>query len=178
MTGHTTSAPPKVPQVISRSRLHRVPRPLRARALEPAPSLRSRCRMSSASELTTAPPARGHRELRCLDGLHTVAVIAYPGSPTTRKPPLTYENRSGPRFLVLANGDRMRTRSRPLSRDRTRCPRCPASRCTTRRRHRQAIVARVPRRARPVVHIRPQVQPGALHLRARRRPARQDAADS
>ena len=41
------------------------------------------------------------------------------------------------------------SRSRPLSRDRTRCPRCPASRGTTRRRHRQAVVARVPRRARP-----------------------------
>jgi hypothetical protein len=70
------------------------------------------------------------------------------------------------------------TRSRPLSPDRTRCPRCPASRGTTRRRHRQAVVARVPRRARPVVRIRPQVRPGALHPRARCRPARQDAADS
>jgi len=70
------------------------------------------------------------------------------------------------------------SRSRPLSRDRTRCPRCPASRGTTRRSHRQAVVARVPRRARPVVRIRPQVQPGALHPRARCRPARQDAADS
>jgi len=69
-------------------------------------------------------------------------------------------------------------RSRPLSRDRTRCPRCPASRGTTRYRHRQAVVARVPRRARPVVCIRPQVRPGALHPRARCRPARQDAADS
>ena len=69
-------------------------------------------------------------------------------------------------------------RSRPLSRDRTRCPRCPASRGTTRCRHRQAVVARVPRRARPVVRIRPQVRPGALHPRARCRPARQDAADS
>ena len=65
-----------------------------------------------------------------------------------------------------------------LSRDRTRCPRCPASRGTTRRRHRQAVVARVPRRARPVVRIRPQVRPRALHPRARCRPARQDAADS
>ena len=70
------------------------------------------------------------------------------------------------------------SRSRPLSRDRTRCPRCPASRGTTRRSHRQAVVARVPRRARPVVRIRPQVRPGALHPRARCRPARQDAADS
>ncbi len=74
--------------------------------------------------------------------------------------------------------DRTRTRSRPLSRDRTRCPRCPASRCTTRRRHRQAVVARVPRRARPVVCTRPRVWRGALHPRARCRPARQDAADS
>jgi hypothetical protein len=40
------------------------------------------------------------------------------------------------------------------------------------------VVARVPRRARPVVRIRPQVRPGALHPRARCRPARQDAADS
>jgi hypothetical protein len=70
------------------------------------------------------------------------------------------------------------SRSRPLSRDRTRCPRCPASQGTTRCRHRQAVVARVPRRARPVVRIRPQVRPGALHPRARCRPARQDAADS
>ena len=69
-------------------------------------------------------------------------------------------------------------RSRPLSRDRTRCPRCPASRGTTRCRRRQAVVARVQRRARPVVRIRPQVRPGALPPRARCRPARQDAADS
>jgi hypothetical protein len=74
--------------------------------------------------------------------------------------------------------ERTAAASRPLSRDRTRCPRCPASRGTTRRRHRQAVVARVPRRARPVVRIRPQVRPGALHPRARCRPARQDAADS
>jgi hypothetical protein len=40
---------------------------------------------------------------------------------------------------------------------------------------RQAVVARVPRRAQLVVRIRPQVRPGALHPRARR--ARQDAAD-
>jgi hypothetical protein len=82
------------------------------------------------------------------------------------------------RFFVLAHGDRTRTRSRPLSRDRTRCPRCPASRGTTRCRHRQAVVARVPRRARPVVRTRPRVWRGALHPRARCRPARQDAADS
>jgi hypothetical protein len=69
-------------------------------------------------------------------------------------------------------------RSRPLSRDRTRCPRCPASRCTTRCRHRRAVVARVPRRARPVGRIRPQARPGALRPRARCRPARQDAAGS
>ena len=67
---------------------------------------------------------------------------------------------------------------RALSRDRTRCPRCPASRCTTHCRHQQAVAARVPRRARPVVCIRPQARPGALHPRARCRPARQDAADS
>ena len=70
------------------------------------------------------------------------------------------------------------SRSRPLSRDRTRCPRCPASRGTTHCRHRQAVAARVPRRARPAVRIRPQVRPGALHPRARCRSARQDAADS
>jgi hypothetical protein len=74
--------------------------------------------------------------------------------------------------------DATRESSRALSRDRTRCPRCPASRCTTRRRHRQALVARVPHRAGPVVRIRPQVRPGAFHPRARCRPARQDAADS
>ena len=68
--------------------------------------------------------------------------------------------------------------ARTLSRDRTRCPRCPASRCTTRCRHRQAAVARVPRRARPVVRTRPRVRPGALHPRARCRPARQDAPGS
>ena len=33
----------------------------------------------------------------------------------------------------------IRTRSRPLSRYRTRCPRCPASGCTTRCRHRQRL---------------------------------------
>ena len=70
------------------------------------------------------------------------------------------------------------SRSRPLSRDRTRCPRCPASRGTTRCRHRRIAVVRVLRRARPVVRIRPQVPPGALPPRARCRPARQDAADS
>jgi hypothetical protein len=69
-------------------------------------------------------------------------------------------------------------RWRPLSRDRTRCPRCPASRGTTRFRHRQAVAARVPRRARPAVRLRPQARPGALHPRARCRPARQDAAGS
>jgi len=69
-------------------------------------------------------------------------------------------------------------RARPLSRGRTRCPRCPASRGTTRCRHRQAVAARVPRRARPVVRIRPQARPGARHPRARCRPARQDAAGS
>jgi DNA-binding NarL/FixJ family response regulator len=70
------------------------------------------------------------------------------------------------------------TRTRPVSRDRTRCPRCPASRGTTPRRHRQAVVARVPRRARSVARIRPQGRPSALHPRARCRPARQGAADS
>ena len=65
-----------------------------------------------------------------------------------------------------------------LSRDRTRCPRCPASRGTTRCRHRQAGVARGPRRGRPVVRIRPRARRGAPHPRARCRPARRDAADS
>ena len=89
--------------------------------------------------------------------------------------------RRGTATLVMANcTSRLAKvpRSRPLSRDRTRCPRCPASRGTTRCRHRQAVVARVPRRARPVVRIRPQVRPGDLHPRARCRPARQDAAGS
>ena len=89
--------------------------------------------------------------------------------------------RRGTATLVMANcTSRLAKvpRSRPLSRDRTRCPRCPASRGTTRCRHRQAVAARVPRRARPVVRIRPQVRPGALHRRARCRPARQDAAGS
>jgi hypothetical protein len=67
---------------------------------------------------------------------------------------------------------------RRLSRDRTRCPRCPASRCTTRPRHRQPGAARGPRRARPVVHTRPRGWRGALHPRALCRPARQDAPDS
>jgi hypothetical protein len=89
--------------------------------------------------------------------------------------------RRGTATLVMANcTSRLAKvpRSLPLSRDRTRCPRCPASRGTTRCRHRRAVVARVPHRARPVVRIRPQVRPGALHPRARCRPARQDAADS
>lgn len=89
--------------------------------------------------------------------------------------------RRGTATLVIANRTTRLAkvpRSRPLSRDRTRCLRCPASRGTTRCGHRQAVVARVPRRGRPVVRIRPQVRPGALHPRARCRPARQDAADS
>jgi AMP-polyphosphate phosphotransferase len=65
-----------------------------------------------------------------------------------------------------------------LSRGRTRCPRCPASRCTTRCRHQQAVAARVPRRARPAVRIRPPAWPGARHPRARSRPARQGAPGS
>lgn len=69
-------------------------------------------------------------------------------------------------------------RQRMLSRDRTRCPRCPASRCTTHCGHRQAALARVPRRARPVVRTRLRVRQGALHPRARCRPAHQDADDS
>jgi hypothetical protein len=73
---------------------------------------------------------------------------------------------------------RILPRSRPLSRDRTRCPRCPASRCTTRCRHRPAGAARAPRRARPAVRIRPPARPGAVHPRARCPPARQDAAGS
>jgi tetratricopeptide (TPR) repeat protein len=69
-----------------------------------------------------------------------------------------------------------RTRSRPLSRDRTRCPRCPASRCTNRCRH--TGVARVPRRGGPAVRIQPRARPGALPPRARYRLSRQDAPDS
>lgn len=83
--------------------------------------------------------------------------------------------------LVMVNGTSRLAevpRSRPLSRDRTRCPRCPASGGTTRCGHRHAVVARVPRRARPVVRTRPRVRRRALHPRARCRPARQDAADS
>lgn len=68
--------------------------------------------------------------------------------------------------------------NRPLSRYRTRCPRCPASRGTTRCSRRQSAVAPEPRRARPVARIRPQARPGAPHPRARCRPARRDAADS
>ena len=43
--------------------------------------------------------------------------------------------------VVARKSDDMFT-SRPLSRDRTRCPRCPASRSTTHCRHRQAVAAR------------------------------------
>ena len=82
-----------------------------------------------------------------------------------------------PGFLTRQDSPQV-PHSRPLSRDRTRCLRCPASPGTTRCRHRQAVVARVPRRARPVVRIRPQARPGALHPRARCRPARQDVAGS
>jgi hypothetical protein len=81
-------------------------------------------------------------------------------------------------FLVPARSAGSRRRSRSLSRDRTRCPRCPASRCTTRCSHRQAVLARVPRQARPIARIRPEAWPGALHPRARCRPARQDGPDS
>jgi hypothetical protein len=79
---------------------------------------------------------------------------------------------------ILAHENRTRSRPRSLSRGRTRCPRCPASRCRTRRNHRQAVAARVPRRARPVVRIRPRARPGALPPRARCRPAHRDAPDS
>ncbi len=102
--------------------------------------------------------------------------------PPARKLPLTCENTGSGAVLISASCDVraiwIGAVRRALSRDRTRCPRCPASRCTTRCRHRQAVVARVPRRARPAVRIRPQAWPGALHPRARCRPARQDAADS
>jgi quercetin dioxygenase-like cupin family protein len=67
---------------------------------------------------------------------------------------------------------------RLLSQDRTRCPRCPASRGTTRSHRRQATVVRVPRPEEPAVHTRPRVRPGARHPRALYRPARRDAADS
>lgn len=67
---------------------------------------------------------------------------------------------------------------RMLSRDRTRCPRCPASRCTTHCGRPQAAVARVSRRVRPAARIRLRAWRGALHPRARCRPAHQDAADS
>jgi hypothetical protein len=80
--------------------------------------------------------------------------------------------------LDLARASQPGHRRGDLSRDRTRCPRCPASACTTRCRHRRAVAERVPRRARPAVRIRPQVRPGALHPRARCRPARQDGPDS
>jgi hypothetical protein len=69
-------------------------------------------------------------------------------------------------------------RSRRLSRDRTRCPRCPASRGTTRCRHRRAAVARVPRPAGSAVRIRPPGRLGVLHPRARCRPVRQGAPGS
>ena len=80
---------------------------------------------------------------------------------------------AGRRWAVSRRSARM-----PLSRDRTRCPRCPASRGTTRCSRRHAVVVRVPRRARPVVRIRPRARPGARHPPARCRPARQDAPDS
>jgi hypothetical protein len=67
---------------------------------------------------------------------------------------------------------------RPLSRDRTRCPRCPASRGRTRCRHRRAAVARVPRPAGSAVRIRPPGRLGVLHPRARCRPVRQGAPGS
>ncbi len=133
-------------------------RPLRARGGGREPRLRTRA--SDCSSPGDGIRARGHRGV-VLDQDRWRA--------------------AGTATLVMANcTSRLAKvpRSRPLSRDRTRCPRCPASRGTTRCRHRQAVVARVPRRARPVVRIRPQVRPGALHPRARCRPARQDAADS
>ncbi len=65
-----------------------------------------------------------------------------------------------------------------LSRGRTRCPRCPASRGRTRCRHRRPAAARGPRRARPAGRIRPPAWPGAQPPRARCRPARQDAPGS
>jgi hypothetical protein len=65
-----------------------------------------------------------------------------------------------------------------VSSGRTRCPRCPASRGTTRFLHRRAGAARVSRREGSIVRIRPRGLPGALHRRVRCRPARQGAADS
>ena len=106
-----------------------------------------------------------------------------PATPTTFSHLEARFHDTGAGFLdrltaVVAREVTAGSRSRPLSRDRTRSPRCPASRCTTRCPRRQAVVARVPRRARPAVRIRPQVRPGALHPRAQCRPAHQDAADS
>jgi len=65
-----------------------------------------------------------------------------------------------------------------LNRDRTRCPRRPACRCTTRCSHRQAALAHVPHRARSVGRIRPGARPGAPPPRARCRRARRDAPGS
>lgn len=106
------------------------------------------------------PRPAGHRQPQRLQGVGTVRCES------RRRP-----DHQG-RRLPTSPSRRM------LSRDRTRCPRCPASRCTTRCRHRQAAVARASRRARPDVRTRPRAWRGALHPRARCRPARQDAADS
>jgi hypothetical protein len=105
----------------------------------------------------------------------------WPAGTMPRAPPDHHSTASAMTATAPATTYRSRRLVRPdprLSRDRTRCPRCPASRCTTRCRHRQAVVARVPRRARPAVRIRPQGRPGALHPRARCPPARQDASGS
>lgn len=87
--------------------------------------------------------------------------------------PASYETREAQgRWRPTSPAQRM------FSRYRTRCPRCPASGCTTRSPHRHKAFAHGSHRARPVVHTRLRARRGARPPRARCRPGRRDAPDS
>ncbi len=101
-------------------------------------------------------------------------------SPDRAELPLRGPNRRSPSLDRPARSVRPgpRTDEGFLSRGRTRCPRCPASRCRTRSPHRRTGLAPVPRRARPAGRFRPATWPGAPHPPARCRPARRGAPGS
>ena len=73
----------------------------------------------------------------------------------------------GTRRSSARGGTSRRYRSRQLRRDRTRCPRRPASPGTTRARQAQAGAAGTPRHVRRAAYTRPRGQPRAPRRRAR-----------
>lgn len=109
-----------------------------------------------------ARPRCSHRHAR-----HRPAVQPRPHGVT----PALYETKEAQgRWLPASPPHRV------FSRCRTRCPRCPASGCTSR--CRRTAFARGPRRAGSAVCIRPQVRRGVLHPRVPCRPAHRDAPGS